>query len=150
MQIPSVVAWLLVHAEHCDQSAACPLCALSRTRKQVLEGAGRERPQLATSRGLVSPVFVDGQHDVVEFVDKFLTRVHELECDAGRCAMWGNVQNERPVATHVDRLFGFVRETRRRCKVCELPVVRSWFSRETFWRLYPEHVEGGPQTVLEM
>ena len=54
MRIPSVVAWLLVHSEYCEQSAACPLCALSRTRKQVLEGAGRERPELAASRGLAS------------------------------------------------------------------------------------------------
>ena len=31
-RIPAVVAWLLVHAEQCVQSAGCPLCALSSFR----------------------------------------------------------------------------------------------------------------------
>ena len=114
-------------------------------------GGGRELPKLARSKGLVSAEFVEGQHDVAEFVDKFLACVHQVECDAGRCALlWEHAQSDSKYATHVDRLFGFVRETRRRCKVCKGPVVRSWFERETVWRVYPKHAEGGPQTVAEM
>ena len=46
-------------------------------------------------------------------------------CGGGRSQRggsgWGGVQLTAPVATHVERLFGFVREQRLVCEVCAAP-----------------------------
>ena len=152
IRIPAVVAWLVAHWETCGQRAACPLCALAETRLQVLRGpTQRSQPKLACRRHLVSSVFAgEEQHDVVEFVEKFLDSVRGMEIGAGRFGVWENEPSDRPEPTHGDRLFGFVRETRRLCTVCQRASVRAWFTDEKVWRLVPGHVDGGALTVTEM
>ena len=119
---------------------------------QVGSGDARsELPVIAARRNQVSEDFGgDDQHDAVEFVERFLAVQREHEILAGRCGSWSNVQSDKPVATHGDRVFGFVRETRRRCKVCSCAGLRSWYAEEKVWRLVPKVVEVGPMTVTEM
>ena len=59
------------------------------------------------------------------------------------------VELSRPQATHVDRLFGFVEETRRRCTHCQGPV-QAWYSSQRVLRVSPFASRGGPCTVTEM
>ena len=121
------------------------MCALFRTYCQVLAGFGRGAdsvPVLADQRGRVGRQFLGGdQHDVFEFLEHFLDRARVWEIEARRCSGWGGVQLTTPVATHVERLFGFVRETRRRCRVCKemgRAQVRSWFSSENVLHVAPQ------------
>jgi len=155
MRVPAMVEWATQHvAENCPQEeSSCVLCALFRTYCQVLAGFGRGAasvPVLAERRAQVHDVYRGAhQHDVVEFFEHFLDRARSVEIAAGRCGAWGGLQMDRPVATHVERIFGFVRETRRRCLQCR-GNVRSWYSSECVLRLSPEEVPGGPMTVSEM
>ena len=111
----------------------------------------RSDPELARQRHLVSVEYADGgQHDAVEFLDRLLAQVRQVECSAGRHGQWEHVQVPLQVATHGDRLFRSVREVRRRCTACVDGEVRSWFSAESVWPLVPECVEGGAVTVSEM
>ena len=79
----------------------------------------------------------------------FFERARGLEIDSGRYGLWGGVQLTVPAATHVERLFGFLRETRRRCTRCR-EGVRSWFSSERVLRVSPKEEPGGPLTVADM
>ena len=129
------------------------VCALFRTYCQVLAGFGQGAdsvPVLAAQRQLVGHQFAgDDQHDVFEFLEGFLDCARSWEMAAARCSFWAGVQLTDPVATHLERLFGFVLETRRRCKVCR-GQVRSWFSSEKVLRVSPQEDAGGPYTVTEM
>jgi hypothetical protein len=89
------------------------------------------------------------QHDVFEFFEGLLDKARAAELAAGRYGIWGHVQVTTPAATHVDRLFAFVREVRRRCVVCR-GHVQSWFSSECVLRVTPKAMPGGPVTVAEM
>ena len=89
------------------------------------------------------------QHCVFEFLDALFDRIHAQEIGHGRYGLWGGVQLGVPAATHVDRLFGFVRETRRRCIACRQPVL-AWFSSERILRVWPKNEPGGPQTMSEL
>jgi hypothetical protein len=60
------------------------------------------------------------------------------------------VQSDRPVATHVERVFGFLRETRRRCTQCRDAGIRSWLDHDRIWRMTPEGVEGAVLTTSEL
>ena len=90
-----------------------------------------------------------GQQDAVEFMERFLDSARSEEFARGRYGLWGGVQLDRPVAPHVERLFGFVEEARRRCLVCRGPV-RAWYSSERVLRVTPFELPGGPCTVTEM
>ena len=53
------------------------------------------------------------------------------ELDARRWGAWAGVQLDVAAATQVDRIFGFIQETRRRCTICESgAVVARCFSVE--------------------
>ena len=101
-------------------------CALRDTRVQVLAGHMRAPEPVIASRECVAlldepaaePLHDRRQHDAVEFVDRFFRSICATERGAGRCGAWAGVQNDEPVATHLERVFGFVHETRRRCECC--------------------------------
>jgi len=152
MRIPAVFEWMEEHAKQCPGHPSCVVCSLRGTSAQVLAGGCRhEHPVIAQRREQISETFAgDGQHDVFEFVENFFAKARKLEIEAGRYGLYGHVQIDRPVATHVDRIFGFVRETRRRCTVCLEPKVRTWFSHEYVWRVTPAFAEAGPLTVAEL
>ena len=156
MRTPAMCEWMCRHnADGCPHSdTGCVLCALFRTYGQLLRGGAgdalRCRPVLAEQRGEVGEVFRDNnQHDVFEFFESFIDRARAREIEAGRHGPWDGVQLTYRVATHVDRVFGFVQETRRRCKECR-GQVQSWFSSECVLRVPPTEMPGGPLTVSEM
>lgn len=157
MRTPAMLEWATRHAaDGCphllENPSSCPMCALFLTHTQVLGGFGQGRasiPAVYRNRNYLSGDFAVGQHDAFEYLEKFFDRAHDVECAAGRYAFWGGVQLVAPAATHLDRIFGFVRETRRRCRQCR-GVVRSWFARERVLRLQPKVVPGGSMTVAEM
>jgi hypothetical protein len=154
IRTPVVAEWLEYHnAESCPQEGStCVACAMWLTRCQVFGGFQGDEGKfsvLARRRRHVDEVFHGSeQHCVIEFFDKFCDRARIAEISAGRFGYWGGLQIEDPKATHVDRIFGFVLETRRRCTVCQL--VRSWFASERVLRIEPAGVDGGPLTVAEM
>jgi len=154
IRTPAVAEWLEYHnAESCPQEGStCVACAMWLTRCQVFGGFQGDEGKfsvLARRRRHVDEVFHGSeQHCVIEFFDKFCDRARIAEISAGRFGYWGGLQIENPKATHVDRIFGFVLETRRRCTVCQL--VRSWFASERVLRIEPAGVDGGPLTVAEM
>ena len=89
------------------------------------------------------------QQDVGEFIEFFLDKVRSDEIAARRCARWGHVRvTGQPVATHVDRLYGFVLEERHRCMMCQR--VQSWHTSEWVLRLPVSTMDGGPMTLAEM
>ena len=126
---------------------------MCKTQEQVVAGfgAGREsRPVLAQRRGEISAVFNGGdQHDVFEFLEQLFQSARATEIAAGRYGLWGHVQGSDGAATHVERLFGFVRETRRRCTVCR-GSVRAWFSSEKVLRVTPTVAAGGCNTLSDL
>ena len=52
--------------------------------------------------------------------------------------------------THVERVFGFLMETRRKCTVCTSGGVKAKRSCETFLRLAEQTMEGGAMTLTEL
>ena len=155
MRTPALLEWMMWHsAEGCpSEETSCVLCALFRTYCQVVGGLGggsASVPVFVARRGHVGEVFEGTlQHDVFEFLEHFLERARSAEIASGRYGLWGAVQLTWPAATHVERIFGFVRETRRRCLRCR-GAVRAWFSSERVLRVLPREVPGGPLTVAEM
>ena len=128
LRTPAMLEWMCRHnADGCPLAdAGCVLCALFRTYGQLLRGgagaAVRRRPVLAERRAEVDKVFRDdNQHDVFEFFEAFMDRARAGEIKAGRRGPWHGVQLTEGFATHVERIFGFVQETRRRCKECRGP-----------------------------
>ena len=153
IRTPGMLEWATQHFAGCALHESCVVCALFQTYSQVLSGFGRGEdllPVLARRRAQVSGVFAGArQHDVFEFFEQFLDKARRFEINANRSGIWGSVQVDSPQATHVERLFGFVRETRRQCTACR-GIVRSWFSSERVLRVTPRVVPGGPMTVSDM
>ena len=107
-------------------------------------------PALADRSHFVAACFGERiQHDIFEFLEAFLWRVHYTEVDACRSRFWGGVQAQTPYASHADRIFGFVMEKRGECMRCH-GCVRSWFTAERVLRLLPSAGAGVPMTVPEM
>jgi hypothetical protein len=78
-------------------------------------------PELVYRRRHVHQMFNNyDQHDVVEFAEHFLQAARRAELGAFRCGRWDHVTlpDAWRVATHVDRLFGFVDEQRSQCSCC--------------------------------
>jgi hypothetical protein len=140
MRTPAVLEWLIKHnADGCEgELTSCVACLVFRTYWQVLDGFARgELPVLAAERVRVGRQFVSNeQQDVFEFFEQWLEAARSWELDAGRWGVWGGVELSRPQATHVDRLFGFVEETRRRCTHCQGPV-QAWYSSQRVLRVSP-------------
>ena len=72
----------------------------------------------ATYRAVVAERFQEQvQQDAAEFFQLLLTRMRTVELQAGRATEWFGMSSVDQVrATHVDRLSGFVEETRLQCK----------------------------------
>ena len=124
LRVPAVALWLHTHAAQCKgfdcsgsgQGVRCVACALWATRLQLGSAA---LPELVRHRRAVDEVFQkDSEHDAAEFMKRLLTRMRRCELEAERAVEWNGLQNEVRRATHVDRLFGFVEETRLQCKQC--------------------------------
>ena len=97
----------------------------------------------------MGPAFSRGQHDASDFLEQFLERARQEEVARQMYGLWGGVQQGYAVATQVDRLFGFVQETRRQCASCQ-GTVRSWYANERILRVSPESADGGPLTTSEL
>jgi hypothetical protein len=144
LRLPAFAEWLNEHAKCCAQGAGCVLCSLHGTRLQLLaEDCRAPLPIMAQRLGLLDSAVLgslaDGQQQcAVEFVDRLLVRIRSDERDAGRFGQWGDVQIDERIATHTERIFGFVRETRRRCTVCARAVTRAWYESDRVWRVTPE------------
>ena len=91
-------------------------CALWATRLQLGSAA---LPELVRHRGAVDSLFQkDCEHDAAHFVQRLLTRMRGCELQAERAVEWNGLLSDVRRATHVDRLFGFVEETRLQRKQC--------------------------------
>ena len=93
------------------------VCALKATRGQL--GARGVEPYLCRREVLarVDEMFADDrQHDAGEFAVRLLEVLAGAEEAAGRVGPWPGSQ--WGVASHVDRLFGYVEETRRVSGLC--------------------------------
>ena len=153
IRTPAMLEWMQCHsASGCaNEETSCVLCALWQTYCQMLDGTvGRESavPVLAGRRRDVDEAFGDGQHDVVEFLEKFFECARAAEVQAFRCASWDGVEGLRN-ATHFERIFGFVQETRRRCMECN-EFGRPKYSCEMVLRLAEKAMEGGPLSLTEL
>ena len=155
MRTPGMFEWLQKHNEDgCPhERTSCVLCGLFLTWTQIFAGwsRGAEYPRLAERRHHVADVFANNeQQDAAAFIEGFLDKVRQSEIAAGRCARWGHVRLTGPrVATHVDRLYGFVLEERRRCTgACQR--VMSWYTGEFVLKLPVGRKDGGPMTLVEM
>ena len=105
-------------------------------------------PRLAVRRGLLSADFAsDRQQDASEFLGFLLDKLRKDEMQAGRYGLWGNLQTDVTCATHAERLFAFVHETRRRCKSCSM--VRVWYAKAYMWPVAAAVIAGGVQTLAE-
>ena len=77
-------------------------------------------PELVRHRGVVGRRFGEhGQQDAAEFVRLLFARMRATELQAGRATEWPGASSDDARATHVDRIFGFVEETRLLCKGCK-------------------------------
>ena len=89
------------------------------------------------------------QHDVVEFLDRLFIAICAAERAAGRQGSWAHVESDQAVATQVERVFGFVHETRRRCTQCANARARCNYECDRIWRMSVGQTEGSPLTTSE-
>jgi len=105
-------------------------------------------PELTVRRGLVGDAFAGPeQHDASEFLVFLLSKLRDIEFQAHRYGTWGHVQIDGAFATHVERLFSSVFETRRRCNTCTK--FRVWYSTGYTWQVTASVIAGGVQTLAE-
>ena len=149
LRVPAMSAWLEKHREVCAQGEGCLLCVLAATRAQLsLVNAHRSSAHLAVRRGLVGAAFANNrQHDASEFSGFLLDRLRKNEKLAGRYGLWGHLQIDASCATHAERLFATVHETRRCCKTCSM--VRVWYAMAYLWPVRAAVIVGGVQTFAE-
>lgn len=121
LRLPAVALWLgQCHTGVCDAAPECVACLLWRSR----EALGRRPaavPMLVAALDRLPLLcrFGDGaQHDLEEFCCSLLAALRGVELAAGRFAEWHGFASGDGRAAHVDRLFGFVLEQRRRCLAC--------------------------------
>ena len=118
-------------------------------------GHGRARVEpifaAAEARRCVGAEFgLDDQHDAVEFLERWFDRARRGELEAFRSASWDRVVvGGVAAATHVDRLFGYVREECLQCRQCR-GAVRCRHVGEFVFRVRPRELAGGPMTIAEM
>ena len=96
----------------------CSVCALWATRLQL---GSAVLPELVRHRAAVDMRFHGHeQQDAAEFLRLLLAHMRTVELQAGRSTQWHGVcSKDEAQVTHVDRLFGFVEETRLQCKRCK-------------------------------
>ena len=117
LRIPAVAVFLEHHAGLCDAGAqkGCVTCALWATR---LELQGRDVPTLVCNRAFVDERFRESmeEHDVAEFLQQLIHGMSRVEAAASRALEnpYGSAVENGAVITHVERLFGFLEEGRRR------------------------------------
>ena len=121
LRLPAVALWRgQCHTGVCDAAPECVACLLWRSR----EALGRRPaavPMLVAALDRLPLLcrFGDGaQHDLEEFCCSLLAALRGGELAAGRFAEWHGFASGDGRAAHVDRLFGFVLEQRRRCLAC--------------------------------
>ena len=116
LRLPSVALWLDRHAEMCRLGVRCLACGLRNSRGQL----GRVAPAAVVFRArMAGPLYKDMscEHEVCRFFSDALEAMRVLEVRAGRCGAWDLPGD--PLASHVDRIFGFLVEERWMCKSCK-------------------------------
>ena len=115
LRLPAVARWLEAHGSHC-QGQRCAACRLRASGAQVGAGCTADIVRL---RGLAGARFRDSrQHDAGEFLTGLLGEMRSRELGGDRSGPWPGVEIGVPMATHVDRVFGYVEEQRLRCAGC--------------------------------
>ena len=132
LRLPAMVYWLRAHRTHCSvPDMRCIACALWASR---LQAGVWKLPELARQRATVGGAFAgEGQQDAAQFLEALLDTLRQGELVANRRVAWPNCQRDVPYATHIDRLFSFVEETRLRCTECKS--IRSRFASSAFLKL---------------
>ena len=120
LRLPAVAVWLQHHAGQCVVGAGCLACLVWRSRAALGKRPPAAPALVATLSECVRLLrFGDGeQHDLDELCTSLLDALRDDEVTAGRCTGWSGVASAGGRASHVDRLFGFVLEQRRRCVAC--------------------------------
>jgi ubiquitin C-terminal hydrolase len=124
LRTPSVAHWLEVHRGLCGRGGeACATCALRATRDQL--GQGCVAFLMEWRNSAVHPIAFNNasQQDAVEFVEAVLAKARDVELEAVNPVRFSGyneaVDLESPFITQVERIFGFVEETRMQCVQCD-------------------------------
>ena len=102
IRTPAMLEWLKQHVAdgcHSGDAGFCVLCSLKQTYDQMLNGTvGRApaQPVIAQRRHTVHAAFRCGQHDVVDFLERFLDQAKGEEVQHQRYGMWRGVQQTNP------------------------------------------------------
>jgi hypothetical protein len=137
LRLPAVSMWLAKHVEHCDINTHevecaknCVACALWSSRNNFNErsgpGARKSFVPLFVHRHLAGKCFASGgEHDICSFVNEMLAEMCRVETAASRECTWPGVLCDAfpgsvtsASCTHVDRVFAYLDECRRRCNAC--------------------------------
>ena len=135
LRLPAVAIWLSEHSAACElPQSNCLSCTLWASRVQL--GRSRQIPALVQDLCRFLPAFADGrQHGAEDFLATLLDALRAQEVDAKRCAPWTRPPADLDIVTHVDRIFGFVEETRLRCTECQNSGHTSRYSSATVLQL---------------
>jgi hypothetical protein len=115
LRLPVILSWLQMHAEHCANSRGCALCWLKVVRDAVARKVGQRNLHVR-----VLPASAD-RLDVQDMA-AILTRLFDAwgkgEVAADRSGEVVIAAGQIESVTHVERLFGWIEQTRMRCEEC--------------------------------
>jgi hypothetical protein len=117
LRLPQMQAWIEMHSEHCKNASACALCWLSKVQTALESQRGRRNVQVGFLPEGVVPRDVQDMKWVLE---SFFQVLSKSESSSGRVGEMPVPASSSAVVTHVDRLFGWFRQTRVCCQACGL------------------------------
>ena len=124
LRLPAFSLWLSEHFCE-DGGGGCVLCALRETRRQIGTSADPAPIVVQRMQSIAFPdlgFFGDGaQHDAEEFLQRLLGVAHAREAQVeGRSGVLAGLYGGDGRVTHVERLFGFLEGSYKKCGVCGL------------------------------
>jgi hypothetical protein len=117
LRLPVMQAWISMHADHCTSSRGCAICWLRVVHEMMGSSKGRRN---VTVDWLPEGVDRRDVQDVRMVLEKMFAAWSKTEVDAGRMGEMPVPASSSVVVSHVDRLFGWLRQTRARCERCSL------------------------------
>ena len=115
LRLPAMHAWVEMHADHCTNSRGCALCWLKVVREAMSSEVGRRNVSVVFLPEGVSSRDVQGLKLVF---DRLMEAFSKTEIASGRIGEFPVAASSSVTVTHVDRLFGWMRQTRSRCEAC--------------------------------
>ena len=147
LRLPQMYAWLEMHAQHCERDSGCLLCWLSFVQKGLNRRVNRPNLQVGFLPEGVRP---EDLQDMKVVFEEFLGAASKSEIAYGRCAEMPVPACRSVVVTHVDRTFGWFRETRTRCCACGECTQRTAYSKSRVFTLPVKTSDRGRCTVSDL